>query len=642
MSDASASIVVLESTFDNDDGHQQFLRQMDTEDGAQQYLEEVCGCDFFGGVDGDDAEQVLELLDVEDVYYNQGLTVEPLSDYANCQKAPFVIVGGYKCADSVHRDADKSSHLQMISTKASFRYNNMLPATMLTQDPPSASQDAYKKPDSVDEDIVEVLGWQKSKDPPGAFKKSRDPPGASHDSSVVHNRGDDNPEIVPAVVTPYSSERIFPNCCAGSDTSCTSPDSFRSDSDDSFTHASSDRSVNVFDDNVVALRCHNSKNPPGVTFEYESFKGLKYPKRTATITSADLAIYNDVYLEDLREPDKCRNATSIGGITFMSKVTGSVLQLDQRDDAVMKDMKNNNPDRIKSIKSLEQLMVQKKKELEGRKSEIDEPVYHTFKSLLVSIESHATESSAPLDESTENKFKQMINKHWDWFIEPKATEKRKGPDAAIQEEGSEDLDANGDHLKNRQVDFAAQRSCRPPMHEARVDLEDRISSEVRIDLAERIDSRLLGVAIPGARPEFTEVFCENDGYGLFYLGTTRTQGLTYCDRAIDDQVQASLNSKNMVLDIPQVRKASDPIEIIDYKESSIIAMLQECDVTDTDDSGGVTSVSVETVHIDVRDTATSPTTKNESAKNIRSKYFPRFNKPFFKGVCTKYEGLKDT
>ena len=52
MIDANATVVLLDSTldtFDNDDDHQQFLRQMCTEDGAQRYLEEVCGGDFLKG-----------------------------------------------------------------------------------------------------------------------------------------------------------------------------------------------------------------------------------------------------------------------------------------------------------------------------------------------------------------------------------------------------------------------------------------------------------------------------------------------------------------------------------------------------------------------------------------------------------------
>ena len=479
---------------------------------------------LFEGVDSDDSDQVLELLDIEDVYDNQGLTVEPLSDYASCQKAPFVIVGEYNYVDSVHR-ASESRQCHLSNAEANFSKDDVLSSTLPsvlavsprcsdqnspTKDPPGASEDVFV-PDSIDENIIDVLnykksndppgvcldgfisgcvgeenghvlGCQKSKDPPGAShksndppgtsmdvfilgavdeddldvrkyknssdppgasQKSKDPPGASPDSNMFNV--DDIPEIAPVVVDPTSSEQIFSTESGGLENACIS------NSNDRFMLESSESTVNVLDDSIVVLGCRNSKNPPGVTSEYKSFKGLKYPKRTAKITSADLPSFYKEFLEHLQEQGKCQNATRIDDITFVRKLDGSVLIGDQRDEAVLKDIKDNNPNRTKSIKSLDQLMVQKKEDLEVRKSVIDAPAYHTFKSLLVSIESQATESGAPLDKSTEAMFKQIITKNWDWFIQPKVNESRKRSTKVAKELFSKVVSENCDHFKKRKL-----------------------------------------------------------------------------------------------------------------------------------------------------------------------------------------------
>ena len=619
MSDASASLVVLDSTldtsFDNDDDdHQQFLRRMDTEDGAQQYLENLCGGDFFEGVDSDDADQVLGfLMGIEDCHTSPGLAVEPLSDHASCKKAPFVIVGGYKCADSVHRDCDKSSQHHIINTKANFIKDDILPSTMLTKDPPSASPDAFKKPDSVDEDIVEVVGWLKSKDPSGAFKQSKDPPGASHDASVGHYSGDDTPEVVPAVVTPYSSEQNISTSFGGSATSCTFPESCPPDTVDRSIRM--DPLVNVLEENAVVLGCRNSKNPPGVTSEYKSFKGLKYPKRTA-ITGAELRQFYEEFLAYLQDQGKCRNATNIDDVAFIKKVEGTstftILQGDQRDEAVMKDIRDNNPNRIKAEKSLETFISDTKTKLEGRKSEIDAPIYDIFKSLVASIESQAEKSCGPLDESTEAMLKQMINKHWDWFIKPKVTEKRKCSTEVIDEEVAQVVGENCDHLKKRK---AIQE--RPDGFNAKCSSDVSCVTADAVPWSDSYHETDTDASSGIAQIVKLEQRLEQGGLKLSHTVDYKNQMISICSVQPPLQPLDSESSPQLACSVPVVTPVTELTNEVGSAENVRSAQ------STFDNQKPMANAS------------TSRALKTGSAKNAISKFFPQFWKRFFKRVGTK-------
>lgn len=145
------------------------------------------------------------------------------------------------------------------------------------------------------------------------------------------------------------------------------------------------------------------------------------------------------------------NALTIDDLQFVKQIKGASssfeLQGRTRDSEVIRDIETNNIGRTKpkkNIKSLtlQELIVQKREKLDAVKSDINVHIYHAYRSMLTYME-----SISGLNESTTDTFKDMIVKNWNWFIEPKAKDKRKQPLALPK------TDPDDEHFDNNESSF---------------------------------------------------------------------------------------------------------------------------------------------------------------------------------------------
>ena len=300
---------------------------------------------------------------------------------------------------------------------------------------------------------------------------------------------------------------------------------------------------------------------------------------------------------------KCCSATSIDDIAFMKKLEGhtslSPLLGDERDEAVMKDMRDNNPNRIKTEKSFTAFITDRKTKLLGLKSEINAHVYHI---LLLMLEN--MESRAPLDESTEETFRQMINKNWDWFVKPKMTEKRKGPAFAMQEDSSVFTDLNDSMPISKKIGLTTADGIRGP-------------SRSTINMLKFSGS---------------PAFCENVGIGQSYSGIKRQASLSYNDRACKDGLRSCmLPGVQPVLQCLGCKSESTSTYLWGkYAASRAVAPVM------TNDTEIVHHVpSLFDVKQPIINTTPSPLTNNGLATYVLSKYFPLLWKTFFESGDTK-------